>query len=146
MSCAEECPPSIAFSRAADAAGSIRAGLVAAWLGAQLSALTEGLATLAIVALVAIGFPQVQRFRISQRKNFFEPTPKNTTSALVTVRLVTPEVFSSAGRLRAVGRSALLPNFQSRPRLQDWDRALSSGLQPLRRDHSLSSQMPRAEF
>ena len=49
--------------------GQFEAGLVAAWLGAQLSALTGGLATLAIVALVAIGFPQVQRSRISQRAN-----------------------------------------------------------------------------
>jgi MFS family permease len=47
--------------------GQFESGLVAAWLGAQLSALTGGLATLAIVALVAIGFPQVQRSRITQR-------------------------------------------------------------------------------
>jgi len=40
---------------------------VAAWLGAQMSALTGGVATLAIVALVALGFPQVRRFKISQR-------------------------------------------------------------------------------
>jgi MFS family permease len=46
--------------------GQFESGLVAAWLGAQLSALTGGLATLAIVALVALGFPQVRRFRISR--------------------------------------------------------------------------------
>ena len=55
------------FTSSGPQLGQFEAGLVAAWLGAQLSALTGGLATLAIVALVAIGFPQVYRFRISQR-------------------------------------------------------------------------------
>lgn len=47
--------------------GQFESGLVAAWLGAKMSALTGGVATLAIVALVALGFPQVRRFKISQR-------------------------------------------------------------------------------
>jgi MFS family permease len=47
--------------------GQFESGLVAAWLGAKMSALTGGVATLAIVALVALGFPQVRRFTISQR-------------------------------------------------------------------------------
>jgi MFS family permease len=55
------------FTSSGPQLGQFESGLVAAWLGAQLSALTGGLASLAIVALVAIGFPQVQRFRISQR-------------------------------------------------------------------------------
>jgi MFS family permease len=55
------------FTSSGPQLGQFESGLVAAWLGAQLSALTGGLATLAIVALVAIGFPQVQRSRISHR-------------------------------------------------------------------------------
>jgi MFS family permease len=55
------------FTSSGPQLGQFESGLVAAWLGAQLSALTGALASLAIVALVAIGFPQVQRFRISQR-------------------------------------------------------------------------------
>jgi MFS family permease len=55
------------FTSSGPQLGQFESGLVAAWLGAQLSALTGGLASLAIVALVAIGFPQVRRFRISQR-------------------------------------------------------------------------------
>lgn len=55
------------FTSSGPQLGQFESGLVAAWLGAQLSALTGGLASLAIVALVAIGFPQVQRFRILQR-------------------------------------------------------------------------------
>ncbi|HEX2931828.1 MAG TPA: MFS transporter [Candidatus Binatia bacterium] len=46
--------------------GQFESGLVAAWLGTQMSALTGGLATLVIVALVALGFPQVRRFRIAR--------------------------------------------------------------------------------
>jgi MFS family permease len=55
------------FTSSGPQLGQFESGLVAAWLGAQLSALTGGLASLAIVALVAIGFPQVRGFRISQR-------------------------------------------------------------------------------
>jgi len=46
--------------------GQLEAGLVASWLGAQISALTGGLATLTIVALVALRFPQVRRFTIAR--------------------------------------------------------------------------------
>jgi len=53
------------FTSSGPQLGQFESGLVAAWLGAQLSALTGALATLAIVVLVAIGFPQVKRFRIS---------------------------------------------------------------------------------
>lgn len=42
--------------------GQFESGLVASWLGAQLSALTGGSATLSIVALVARRFRQVLRF------------------------------------------------------------------------------------
>lgn len=55
------------FTSSGPQLGQFESGLLAAWLGAQLSALTGGLAILAIVALVAIGFPQVQRSRISHR-------------------------------------------------------------------------------
>lgn len=46
--------------------GQFEAGLVASWLGAPLSALTGGLATLSIVAWVALCFPQVRRFTIAR--------------------------------------------------------------------------------
>jgi MFS family permease len=55
------------FTSSGPQLGQFESGLLAAWLGAQLSALTGGLATVAIVALVAIGFPQVPRSRISHR-------------------------------------------------------------------------------
>jgi MFS family permease len=55
------------FTSSGPQLGQFESGVVAAWLGAQLSALTGGLATVAIVALVAIGFPQVPRSRISHR-------------------------------------------------------------------------------
>ena len=43
--------------------GQFESGVVAAWLGAQGSALTGGLATLAILAVVAVNFPKVRRFQ-----------------------------------------------------------------------------------
>jgi MFS family permease len=46
--------------------GQFESGLVAAWLGAELSALTGGLATLAIVAGIAIAFPAIRRFQIGK--------------------------------------------------------------------------------
>jgi MFS family permease len=46
--------------------GQFESGLIAAWWGAQISALSGGLATLGIVALVALRFPQARRFKISQ--------------------------------------------------------------------------------
>ncbi|HMA80308.1 MAG TPA: MFS transporter [Candidatus Binatia bacterium] len=44
--------------------GQFESGLVAAWLGAQASALTGGLATLLVLAAVAAAFPVVRRFQI----------------------------------------------------------------------------------
>ena len=44
--------------------GQFESGLVAAWLGAQASALTGGLATLLVLAAVAAAFPVVRRFKI----------------------------------------------------------------------------------
>jgi hypothetical protein len=48
--------------------GQFESGVVAAWLGAQGSALTGGLATLAILAVVAVTFPKVRRFQVQQSK------------------------------------------------------------------------------
>jgi len=48
------------------ALGQFESGLVAAWLGAELSALTEGLATLAILAVVAAAFPVIRRYQIAR--------------------------------------------------------------------------------
>jgi MFS family permease len=44
--------------------GQFESGLVAAWLGAEASALTGGLATLAVLAAVTIAYPVVRRYRI----------------------------------------------------------------------------------
>ena len=44
--------------------GQFRSGLVAAWLGTELSALTGGLATLIILVGVALWFPGIRRFQI----------------------------------------------------------------------------------
>ena len=44
--------------------GQFESGLVAAWLGAEASVLTGGLATLAVLAAVAIAYPVVRRYRI----------------------------------------------------------------------------------
>lgn len=48
--------------------GQFESGVVAAWLGAQGSALTGGLATLAILAVVAVTFPKVRRFQVQQSR------------------------------------------------------------------------------
>jgi MFS family permease len=48
--------------------GQFESGIIAAWLGAQGSALTGGLATLAILAAVAIAFPKVRRFQAQQSR------------------------------------------------------------------------------
>ena len=48
--------------------GQFESGVVAAWLGAQGSALTGGLATLAILAVVAVTFPVVRRFQVQQSR------------------------------------------------------------------------------
>jgi MFS family permease len=48
--------------------GQFESGLVAAWLGAEISALTGGLATLIVVAIIAVAFPIVRRFQIQHAK------------------------------------------------------------------------------
>jgi MFS family permease len=52
------------FTSSGPQLGQFESGLVAAWLGAELSAMTGGLATLAILAGVAVVFPKVRRFEI----------------------------------------------------------------------------------
>lgn len=49
--------------------GQFEAGLVAAWIGAQGSALTGGLATLLMVAIVAVNFPAVRRYQLAPKTN-----------------------------------------------------------------------------
>jgi hypothetical protein len=44
--------------------GQFEIGIMATWLGSEMAALTGGLATLAIVAAVAINFPHVRSYRI----------------------------------------------------------------------------------
>jgi len=44
--------------------GQFESGLVAAWLGTQMSALTGGLATLMILAAVTASYPVLRRYRI----------------------------------------------------------------------------------
>jgi MFS family permease len=51
------------FTSSGPQLGQFESGLVAAWLGAQLSALTGGLATLFVLAIVAATFPRVRRFK-----------------------------------------------------------------------------------
>ncbi len=46
--------------------GQFEIGIMAAWLGAEMAALTGGLGTLAIVLGVAVAFPHVRRFRIDE--------------------------------------------------------------------------------
>ena len=48
--------------------GQFESGLVAAWLGAQASALTGGVATLIILIIVAATFPMVRHFHIQHAK------------------------------------------------------------------------------
>jgi MFS family permease len=51
------------FTSSGPQLGQFESGLVAAWLGAQFSALTGGLATLFVLAIVAGIFPRVRRFQ-----------------------------------------------------------------------------------
>jgi MFS family permease len=53
------------FTSSGPQLGQFESGVVAAWFGAQLSALTGGLATLLILIIVAATFPRVRRFQIS---------------------------------------------------------------------------------
>ena len=56
------------FTSSGPQLGQFESGVVAAWIGTKLSALTGGLATLAIVGLVMAWFPQVRRFQIQRAK------------------------------------------------------------------------------
>ena len=51
------------FTSSGPQLGQFESGVVAAWLGAQMSALTGGLATLLVLAVVAATFPRVHRFK-----------------------------------------------------------------------------------
>jgi L-lactate permease len=53
------------FTTSGPQLGQFESGVVAAWLGAELSAMTGGLATLAITAGVAAAFPKVREFQIT---------------------------------------------------------------------------------
>lgn len=52
------------FTNSGPQLGQFESGLVAAWLGAEMSAMTGGLATLAILAVVAAVFPAIRRFHL----------------------------------------------------------------------------------
>jgi len=52
------------FTNSGPQLGQFESGVVAAWLGAELSALTGALATLAILGLVAAAFPRARRYQI----------------------------------------------------------------------------------
>jgi MFS family permease len=52
------------FTSSGPQLGQFESGLVAAWLGTQLSALTGGIATLVVLLGVAAGFPRVRQFQI----------------------------------------------------------------------------------
>jgi predicted MFS family arabinose efflux permease len=54
------------FSANGPQLGQFESGVVAAWLGAKMSALTGGLATLAIVGAVIAAFPKIRRFQVQQ--------------------------------------------------------------------------------
>jgi MFS family permease len=54
------------FTSSGPQLGQFESGVVAAWLGTELSALTGGLATLIILAGVALGFPGIRRFQIRE--------------------------------------------------------------------------------
>ena len=52
------------FTSSGPQLGQFESGVVAAWLGAQLSALTGGLATLFVLIVVAANFPRLRQFQI----------------------------------------------------------------------------------
>ena len=54
------------FTSSGPQLGQFESGVVAAWLGTELSAMTGGLAALAILAAVAAIFPQLRRFQIGE--------------------------------------------------------------------------------
>jgi MFS family permease len=52
------------FTNTGPPLGQFESGVVAAWFGAPISALSGGVATLALLALVAAAFPAIRRFQI----------------------------------------------------------------------------------
>jgi MFS family permease len=54
------------FTSSGPQLGQFESGVVAAWLGAQLSALTGGIATLLVLVLVAASFPRLRHFQIAR--------------------------------------------------------------------------------
>ena len=52
------------FTSSGPQLGQFESGVVAAWLGAQLSALTGGIATLFVLIVVAASFPRLRQFQI----------------------------------------------------------------------------------
>ena len=52
------------FTSSGPQLGQFESGVVAAWLGAQMSALTGGLATLFVLIVVAASFPSLRQFQI----------------------------------------------------------------------------------
>jgi MFS family permease len=54
------------FTSSGPQLGQFESGLVAEWLGTELSAMTGGLATLVVLAAVAAVFPKVRRFQIGE--------------------------------------------------------------------------------
>ena len=63
------------FTSSGPQLGQFESGVVAAWLGAELSAMTGGLATLAILAGVAAAFPKVRQIQIA------DETPRSRVSS-----------------------------------------------------------------
>lgn len=57
------------FTNSGPQLGQFRAGVVAAWLGAEMSAMTGGLATLLILLGIAAGFPKMRGFKIGEEKH-----------------------------------------------------------------------------
>ena len=56
------------FTNSGPALGQFESGVVAAWLSAELSAPTGGLATLVMLAVVVASFPAVRRYRIGRKE------------------------------------------------------------------------------
>jgi MFS family permease len=56
------------FTNSGPQLGQFRSGVVAAWLGAEMSAMTGGLSTLLILVGIAAGFPKMRSFKIGEDK------------------------------------------------------------------------------
>jgi hypothetical protein len=63
------------FTTSGPQLGQFESGLVAAWLGAELSAMTGGLATLIVLGGVVAAFPKVRQFEIAD-----DPPPAGASS------------------------------------------------------------------